>query len=85
MLANNGKHLSYVSVVVIPNSADESKCTPICTCESNRLVNRYLLKTLHRYSILTELDWDDENFKKEMASAYEEHEDRFDSPCIHAQ
>ena len=86
MLADNERHLIYVSVVVVPDDEDERKCTPICTCESNQFLNQHLLKTLRRYCTLPEHNWASSKFMKGMAREYYHNYSIETSPlCIHAE
>ncbi len=85
-LTDNGKQLSYVSVVVVPHNEDDLKCTPICTCGSNNFLNQQLLEMLEMYCKLPDHDWSSMAFKKHMASTYEDYIsiDSY-SLCIHAK
>lgn len=85
-LTDNGKQLSYVSVVVVPHNEDDLKCTPICTCGSNNFLNQQLFEMLEMYCKLPDHDWSSMAFKKHMASAYEDYIsiDSY-SLCIHAK
>ena len=82
-LANNGKHLSYISVIVVPHYGDDLMCTPICTCGSNQHLNLQLLRKLTTYCTLRgfDLDWGSKDFKDDMASAISSSS----SLCIHAE